>query len=183
MPLPKRCAQRLRFICHRANQRGWRPLSPKVRNVTLRTLVAEEFHASILAILRAARRFHTRAFVHLGDFQTAPTKLRSRGRLLRAKVRNVIALRTLWTHEHRHSKRSNKSYSGLTMLRQSRRAVLVQTSAKFFTSRPEGRPLGSKGVQCHCAAHLRENLRIMNGPKAPYGVASGRGGSFKVASP
>ncbi len=66
-----------------------------MRNVRLRTLAAEEFHASILAILGAARRFHTRAFVHLGDFQTAPTKLRWRGRFPWSKVRNLIALRTL----------------------------------------------------------------------------------------
>jgi hypothetical protein len=62
-----------------------------VRNVRLRNLTAAEFHASILAILRAARRFDTRALVHRCDFQTAPTKLRSRGRLFGAKVRNVIS--------------------------------------------------------------------------------------------
>jgi hypothetical protein len=63
--------------------------------VRLRTLAAEEFHASIFATLRSARKLHAGGFAHLGDLQTAPLKLRSRGPSVSPKVRNRIALRTL----------------------------------------------------------------------------------------
>ncbi len=47
-------------------------LVSKVRSVRLRTLAAEEFHASIFAALRPARKFDPGVCTHLADFQTAP---------------------------------------------------------------------------------------------------------------
>jgi len=139
----------------------------KVRNLTLRTLVAEEFHASILEILRAARRFHTRAFVHLGDFQTTATKLRSRGRLLRAKVRNVIALRTLWTCAPSFKPQQQISCLGAIQTRpktHARARVCVSdreywmliSSVSNRTPRRRGRDDLDSSGEAYCSGHIRD---------------------------
>ncbi len=71
-----------------------KPFDPKVRSVTLRTLVAAEFHARILANLRPGRKPHPGVCVFTGNFQTESKKFSLRGPFSFLKVRNVIALRT-----------------------------------------------------------------------------------------
>jgi len=85
-----------RFLCGCAAEFAPQAaLVSKVRNWQLRTLAAAEFPASTFTTLRSTRKVHPRACTRLGDFHTAPAKLRSPGRLGLSKVRRPIALRTL----------------------------------------------------------------------------------------